>query len=302
MKKEGGNPFFLEKKEAGMFSMEMEEVSCPICGSSDREPLHREGPFQMSACRICRLIYLSPRPSEESVLRFYQDYLPRDESAIESWKAMMAPVFRRAAGLLDRHGKGGRLLDVGTGFGFFLAEMKDRGWDVAGVEISEKALCYAQEALGLTMFRGPLEKVGFSENEFDVVTGFYLIEHLPDPIAFLKECHRILRPGGFLLLRYPHTTPIKNMLRLLGIKNRLYDLPAHLSDFAPGMIQQSLEKAGFGKCRHWIGGHTLPRDLGKRIASSSFGTLSELLFYLTLKRFLLPGVSKTVIAYKGNKR
>jgi len=60
-----------------------------------------------------------PRPSEESILHFYQDYLPEDDSAIESWKAMMAPVFRRAAGLLERHGKRGKLLDVGAGLGSF---------------------------------------------------------------------------------------------------------------------------------------------------------------------------------------
>jgi len=87
----------------------------------------------------------------------------------------------------------------------------------------------------------------------------------------------------------------------LNVENRLYDLPAHLSDFSPKMIQQSLEKAGFGKCRHWIGGYTLPHDSGKRIASSSFGILSEILFYLSLRKFLFPGVSKAVIAYKRNE-
>jgi hypothetical protein len=101
------------------------------------------------------------------------------------------------------------------------------------------------------------------------------------------------------LLRYPHTTPIKNLLYLLGIKNRLYDLPAHLADFSPEIIQRCLESIGFGRCRHMIGGHTLPGGLAKRIASSFFGNLSEALFYLSLKKFLLPGVSKTILASKS---
>jgi 2-polyprenyl-3-methyl-5-hydroxy-6-metoxy-1,4-benzoquinol methylase len=215
---------------------------------------------------------------------------------------MMKPVFHRAAELLKQYGRKGRVLDVGAGFGFFLAEIKNSGWEAVGVEISQKALDYARNVLGLTIHPGPLEKVGFGDNYFDAITGFYIVEHLPNPMAFLRECHRILKPGGLLLLRYPHTTPIKNLLRFMGVKNRLYDLPAHLSDFSMKMIQQCLERIGFEKCQHLIGGYTLPRDLKKRTASILFGSLSEALFYLSLKKFLLPGVSKTTLAFKSNSR
>jgi 2-polyprenyl-3-methyl-5-hydroxy-6-metoxy-1,4-benzoquinol methylase len=236
----------------------------------------------------------------ESLQHFYQEYLPEEESSIESWEKMMKPVFNRAADLLEQYRKGGRLLDVGSGFGFFVAEMKNKGWEAMGVEISQKALNYARNVLGLNVHSGPLEKVGFPENHFDAVTGFYVIEHLPFPKAFLGECYRILKPEGLLLLRYPHTTPIKNLLQFLGIKNRLYDLPAHLSDFSPEMLEQCLEKTGFEKCQHSIGGYTLPSDLGKRTSSILFGGLAEALFYLSGGRFLFPGVSKTVLAFKRN--
>jgi SAM-dependent methyltransferase len=194
------------------------------------------------------------------------------------------------------------LLDVGSGFGFFLSEMKNRGWDGVGVEISQKGMEYAKDVLGMATQCGPLEKVGFPENHFDVVTAFYVIEHLPHPISFLQECHRILRPGGLLWIRYPHTTPIKNFLRVLGIENRLYDLPAHLSDFAPGIIERCLKRAGFGECRHLIGGYALPSHFGKRVSSLCFGNLSEVLFYLSGKKFLFPGVSKTVLAFKREEK
>lgn len=213
----------------------------------------------------------------------------------------MRPVFKRAANLLIRYKNQGRVLDVGSGFGFFLKEMKERGWKVEGVEISKRAIDYTKNVLGLRVHPGHLEQIGFSDNQFDAITGFYLIEHLAHPMAFLEECYRILKPGGVLLLRYPHTTPIKNLLNLFRIKNRLYDLPAHLSDFSPEMIQLSLEKVGFEKCTHLIGGYTLPKDLWKRLASMVFGGIAEFLFYLSVKRYLLPGVSKTVLAFKGVK-
>jgi len=281
-------------------NIEMEEIPCPICEESRRDPLHLEGSFQMVRCPSCQFIFLNPRPTIESLHYFYQQYLPEEESSIESWEKMMKPIFNRAASLLQQYTREGQLLDVGTGFGFFLAEMKDKGWDVTGVEISQKAMDYARNVFGLTIHPGPMEKVGFPDNYFDAVTGFYVIEHLPYPMVFLRECHRILKPGGLLLLRYPHTTPIKNLLQIFGIKNRLYDLPAHLSDFSPKMIQRCLERIGFGKCQHLIGGYTLPHGLGKRTASILFGSLSEVFFYLSLGKFLFPGVSKTILAFKSN--
>ncbi len=277
---------------------EMEEVDCPICEASKGNPLHTEGSFQMVRCPSCQFIFLNPRPTIESLHYFYQQYLPEEEASIETWEKMMKPVFRRAANLLHQYRRNGRLLDVGTGFGFFPVEMKKRGWEAAGVEISQKAMDYARDVLGLTIFPGPLEEAALPDNDFDAVTAFYVIEHLSHPMIFLKECHRILKPGGLLLLRYPHTTPIKNFLHFFGIKNRLYDLPAHLSDFSPKMIQQCLERIGFEKCRHSIGGYTLPSDLGKRTSSILFGGLAEAVFYLSGEKFLFPGVSKTVLAFK----
>jgi len=277
---------------------EMEEVDCPLCGNAKGDPLHLEGPFQMVRCPSCQFIFLNPRPTAEFLHHFYQVYLPEEESSIESWEKMMKPVFSRAANLLGGYRKSGRLLDVGTGFGFFVAEMKKKEWEAAGVEISQKALDYATNVLGLTVHPGPLEKAGFPENHFDAVTGFYVIEHLPFPKTFLRECYRILKPGGLLLLRYPHTTPIKNFLRFLGVRNRLYDVPAHLCDFSPKIIQGCLEKIGFENCEHSIGGYTLPEDLGKRASSILFGSFAEAVFHLSGRRFLFPGVSKTVLAFK----
>jgi SAM-dependent methyltransferase len=279
---------------------QMEEVDCPFCEGSRGDPLHREGSFQMVRCPSCQFIFLNPRPTADSLFRFYQEYLPEEGSSIESWERMMKPVFHRSAHLLEKYRGNGRLLDVGTGFGFFLVEMTKKGWGATGVEISQKAMKYARNVLGLTIFPGPLEKTDLPDNHFDAVTGFYVIEHLSYPMAFLRECHRILKPGGLLLLRYPHTTPIKNLLHFFGIKNHLYDLPAHLSDFSPRMIQECLERIGFKKYQHLIGGYTLPSELGKRASSILFGGFAEALFYLSGKKFLFPGVSKTVLAFKGN--
>jgi len=281
-------------------NIEMEVIDCPLCGERKSSPLHREHPFQMVRCSSCQFVFANPRPTEEFLFRYYQHYLPENDASIKAWHKMMKPVFQKAARLIGQYQKRGKLLDAGSGFGFFLSEMRERGWEVIGVDLSQKAIDYARHHLGLTIHPGPLERVGFRENEFDVVSGFYVVEHLSNPVAFLKECYRVLKPGGILLLRYPHTTPIKNLLRFFRIENRLYDQPAHLSDFSPETIERSLRRAGFSRFRHLIGGYTFPKELGKRWASSLFGNLSEALFRLSRKHFLLPGVSKTILAFKEN--
>jgi SAM-dependent methyltransferase len=281
--------------------MELVEISCPFCNQSETMPFHREGAFQMVKCASCQFVYLNPRPTDQALLQFYQDYLPQETSSIENWKKMMGPIFQRSAHLIKRFKDKGRLLDVGTGFGFFLGEMKHQGWEVEGIEISQKGMNYGREVLNLTVHPGPLEEIDFPEKAFDVITAFYVIEHLPYPMAFLRECYRILKPGGLLLLRYPHTTPIKNLLQALRVKNRLYDLPAHLSDFSPGMIERCLEGAGFTHCQHRMGGYTLPKGIGKHLITSFFGNLGEGLFFISQGKFLLPGVSKTVLGFKEER-
>jgi SAM-dependent methyltransferase len=126
-------------------NFEMEEINCPICEARERIPFHREGFYQMVRCPSCEFIYLNPRPTDESLLHLYQHYLPEGGLPIQAWRKMMLPVFKRASHLIQRCKGKGRLLDVGAGFGFFLSEMESRGWEVAGIEISQKAIEYARD-------------------------------------------------------------------------------------------------------------------------------------------------------------
>ena len=115
--------------------IEMEEIVCPICEEVEYRLLHEEGRFQMVTCSSCQFIYLNPRPTHPSLHHFYQHYLPENDSSIDVWQTMMKFVFKRAAILLTRYKEKGKLLDVGSGFGFFLSEMKQKGWKVEGVEV-----------------------------------------------------------------------------------------------------------------------------------------------------------------------
>lgn len=277
----------------------MEWIVCPLCSTKAEKKLYQEGDYCMVRCLRCGFIYQNPRPAQQELLNAYQTYLPETEEEIEAWGRMMEPVFRRGADLIERHISQGRLLDVGSGYGFFLALMQSRGWEVMGLEVSPTGADYGRKRWGLSILPQPWEQALFPEGEFDVVTAFYVIEHLPDPLAFLREVHRIVRPGGMILLRYPHTTPIKAILSLMRIRNRLYHLPFHLSDFSPRTMRRALEQSEFRGIETVIGGFTAPANSAGKWAGLVFGTLAEVICQLSRGRILLPGVSKTTIARKG---
>lgn len=252
----------------------------------------------MVRCLQCGFIYQNPRPSQQELLQAYQTYLPEGKAEIEAWGKMMGPVFQKGANLIERSLPPGKLLDVGSGYGFFLALMQSRGWEVMGLEVSSTGADYGRKRWGLSILNQSWEGTAFHNDEFDVVTAFYVIEHLPDPLAFFREVHRILRPGGMILVRYPHTTPIKDILSFMRIRNNLYHLPFHLSDFSPRIMRRALEKKGFAGIKTVIGGFTTPSNLKGKWAGFIFGNLAETVYRLSRGRILLPGVSKTTIARK----
>jgi 2-polyprenyl-3-methyl-5-hydroxy-6-metoxy-1,4-benzoquinol methylase len=243
-------------------------------------------------------VSIDPKPTDAGAVSNYRDYLPADEPTIAAWEKMMAPVISRSAELLAQrlHRRTGNLLDVGCGYGFFPAAMKNRGWTASGIEISATGRRYAQQHFGLTIYGKPLTDVHFAEHSFDVVTLFYVIEHLLNPVAVLQEVRRILKPGGIVLLRWPNTTPIIKLLGRAAHHFDLYHTPYHLHDFSPATMRRLLLKTGFIHIETRIGGVTHPERKALRIASVLTGLLGESVFRLSMGKYLLPGVSKTTLA------
>lgn len=289
----------LQRKDTAWFAAQ--HVQCSYCGTAEGKTLRKREPYRMIRCTHCNFVYLNPRPLEEELKKYYQhSYLPQGPSEIQRWSKMMNRVFDNAADHIERYGTKGAILDVGCGFGFFLHHMKQKGWEVAGLELSLSGIHYAREELKISVVDTPFEQADLPKEYFDVITLFYVIEHTYDPLSFLKKIHTLLKPRGIIFLRYPHTTFVERLLTSLGIENNLYDIPFHLSDFTPLTIERFLIKAGFSNCEHFIGGYTLPQKFSHKMSSVIFGFLAEAVFQLSFKVCLLPGVSKSIIAQKNS--
>lgn len=174
--------------------------SCNLCGGTDWKVLETVSSTRVVRC-ACGLVFVTPQPSRSVIEQAYEQeyYSPWDEQA-----ALRAGIWRRRlADVEARRSPPGDLLDVGCGTGAFLALARERGWRVTGTELSGYA-CRAAEAQGIRAVRGEVWEAGLPAASFDVVTCWHVIEHVADPRRVLEELHRLLRPGGRLLLATPN--------------------------------------------------------------------------------------------------
>jgi 2-polyprenyl-3-methyl-5-hydroxy-6-metoxy-1,4-benzoquinol methylase len=135
-----------------------------------------------------------------------------------------------------------RFLDAGCATGALLEKIRERGWDVRGVEISAQMAEYAVKTRGLRVSTLPLEANGFAENSFDLIHASHLIEHLNNPAGFVRCARRILDTDGLLLITTPNIAGIQ--ARLFGGRWRsaIYD---HLCLFSTKTLGRLLRREGF---------------------------------------------------------
>jgi 2-polyprenyl-3-methyl-5-hydroxy-6-metoxy-1,4-benzoquinol methylase len=188
---------------------------CVLCGSTRRTP-HFTGaappsvPPGAERYRITHserhLVHALTRCLDCGLVTLPLSYAPpvSYEDAADPYYVEQAPQrIANAHRLLALVPTGGRLLEVGCACGFLLVAARERGFHVRGVEMSAWASEYARGTYGLDVHTGTLESAALAAASVDVVVMADVIEHLFDPPATLREIHRVLAPGGRLLLLTP---------------------------------------------------------------------------------------------------
>ncbi len=274
-------------------------TNCNLCESDNSKRITVQNSYTIVGCRRCGFVYVNPRPDVNTLSDLYCDYLSNKMADPFAWRGYMENVFTWTACMLEqRLPSKGRVLDIGCGYGFFVEKVCQRGWRGGGIDISKAAVLSARER-GLDVECRTIEETAALGETFDAITMFYVLEHLPDPLATLKLVKNMLRPGGVLVLRLPHTTPIVKLLDSFRIKNNLYDPPFHLCDFSPNTIRKMLAKTEYSDIKTYIGGKPLPDSIFPLAVSCTFSSIAEFLFTISGGRLLFPGVSKTTVAVRA---
>jgi SAM-dependent methyltransferase len=230
----------------------MVELSgCPACdGNSNRRWCTKFG-LQLVQCEGCGLVYANPRLSPEEIWQryspdyFWKEYLPSlgvhdGRFDLAYFDARHAPMLR----LIAKHApQRGRLLEIGTGAGFFLKAAERAGWGVAGVEVSREAVGFASARLNLDVRQEPSETMALSAEAFDVAVMFDVIEHLLDPVLSLQRVRAALRPGGLLVVSTPNVNALTRFA--LGADWAVLSPAEHLFNFSASSLDRVLRRAGF---------------------------------------------------------
>lgn len=140
------------------------------------------------------------------------------------------------------HLPGGRLLEVGAGAGHLLQEMQNLAWEVEGVDVDAAAIENAG-AKGLRVRLGPLEDLHYPDDHFDAICMSHVIEHIHDPAQLLRECYRILKPGGRLTLITPNAQSFCH--KVFGSSWFALEPPRHLHIFTRNTMRELLKESGF---------------------------------------------------------
>lgn len=229
-----------------------EAFVCPLCGATsfettielkDRIMRTSEASFSLARCLDCGLLRLHPQPDAATLSTAYpNEYAPHVRPGVSGWAKGV--LERRSARLLAGHlAAPKRVLDVGCATGDLLLAIRSRGnTHVTGVETSAVAVAVAHKR-GLNVVRCEIAEAAFPDGAFDTVLVSHTLEHVSDPLAFMREVQRVLAPGGSAILWLPNADSVE--ARLLERFWMGYDAPRHLTTFTVGTLGRLLAEAGF---------------------------------------------------------
>lgn len=210
--------------------------------------------------------YLDPIPREEDIEKFYQskyyDLLRKGGRAPELRRMISGgkeakrekrwlrlTLYTDILAALEK-GRPGKLLDVGCGTGEFISFMKKHGWDVVGIEPAAEACAIANRS-GLCAFKLTIEQLMHEHPEllhkFNVVTMLNVLEHVPDPIGFLRSVKKLLAPSGKIIIRVPNDFTEFQQAAQKRLKKKPWwiAIPDHINYFTLDSLTSVMNSLGF---------------------------------------------------------
>lgn len=235
----------------------LNRISCPLCHNEQiveevtcMDHLVSCKPFLLCRCLECGFLFTQNAPSTEAMSKFYEseDYISHSDTK----KGVMNRLYhharqlnlKRKARLVRKHTSKltGRLLDVGTGTGYFPHIMQQLGWQVEAMEQSAAARFFAKEQFQLEVM-SKNEWNQLSTESFDAITLWHVMEHLHELNYTWDEINRTLSPDGCLIIAVPNVSSWD--AKYYQSDWAAYDVPRHLWHFSPENMLLLAKKHGF---------------------------------------------------------
>jgi len=192
---------------------EWEKVPCPFCGSAEYSMYERFGSelqFTYVLCRNCKLVYNSPRP------RYDQDFIDSAYASYYQFSENMeldnstevehssVKMFKEEVENLIRYDKKRtNLLDIGSAMGTFLFAAKPYYKKAIGLDVSKQMASYVEKNVGVNVYLQQFNDF-FYDEKFSLIHMSHVIEHIPNPVEWLRKAASMLEEDGILVINVPN--------------------------------------------------------------------------------------------------
>lgn len=215
---------------------------CPVCGAHGKQ-ISQYKKVGLARCDNCDLIFQSITPADARDAYVNGEYIARHVDYVEEERAA-AHIAERRANWLESFTSPGRLLELGSGRGFFLDAVRRCGFDPLGVEPSPALAERAGQEFGVQVKQGFLEEVDLAGERFESVCMFHVFEHVDEPITLLDRLAGLLLGCGLLVLEVPNLASAMARRRAEGWA-AVQPANLHITQFTPSSLRRVVERAGF---------------------------------------------------------
>jgi SAM-dependent methyltransferase len=211
---------------------------------------------------------LSDTPDRSHESDYYSEFVERDKRAdtLQFYDGILKEI--------EKITSGRRLLDAGCGAGGFLKFAEKSGWSVSGLDASEAAVRYSIETQQLNVSLADLNQFDLPQKSYDVIWAFHVLEHLSNPLHFLRSVASALEPEGVFYLGLPFYPRRRirshQLLYKIGIANYPFSfgLPDHISYFDGITLRQTLANVRMDVIRTWFSGKRTLEELSSAAKQS----------------------------------
>ncbi len=198
----------------------------------------------VTRCLTCGLVSLAPLPTADTLAAYYAteyrtDY--QEPPLEERYVADVDEARTRVRRLMPLLSRSMRLLEVGSGSGAFVEAVRPYVKSVAAVEPDEHAGRWIESRLQIDVHASMAD---VREFRFEVIAMFHVLEHVLDPVGFLREAAGLLQPGGKLAIEVPNVEDALVSVYQIAAYKPFYYKKAHLYYFSATTLGRALEAAG----------------------------------------------------------
>ncbi|MCU0422552.1 MAG: class I SAM-dependent methyltransferase [Bacteroidia bacterium] len=244
------------------------DFKCNLCGNNKAKQIPFRYEFKgrylwLYECNACKLRSIWPQPNSHEIAEMYAaNYFTEADSATHHMNTdylalLNSGNYADGVAYMQTYTTGGNILEIGCATGNFLYALKQAGYSVKGIELSDFAVQYAKEHFNISLINRPFDEELLGKEifpkEFDVVVMGDVLEHFTNPTSAMRLVQTILKPGGVAIIHLPGTLNLISskiaflVYRLIGSQKTMHIPPYHLTEFNEKTIRKMCAVAGFSK-------------------------------------------------------